>query len=273
MTSSKTLPENKTLRDELPKTPSFRLDGKRALVTGASRGIGMGAAVALADAGAHVVLVARSGDALSGIVDAIKYSGGSAQAFELDVTDTQAVRSFVNSEAAFDILVNNAGINRPGPMSAMSEADFDDVMNINVRAAYFVAQMVAERMLAEPNQTPNATRSIINTSSQMGHVGGVDRTVYCASKHAIEGISKAMAIELGPHNIRVNTICPTFIKTPLTESTFADPERVEWILSKIKLPRLGEITDVMGPVVFLASEASALITGSALMIDGGWTAG
>ncbi len=255
----------------LPTSPSFRLDGKRALVTGASRGIGMGAAVALADAGAHVVLAARSANDLSEVVAAIKAAGGSAEACELDVTDTNAVRTVVDTQDVFDILVNNAGINRPGPMTAMSESDFDDVMNINVRAAYFVAQAVAARMQSSP--VTNATRSIINTSSQMGHVGGVDRTVYCASKHAIEGISKAMAIELGPYNIRVNTVCPTFIRTPLTESTLADPERVDWILSKIKLPRLGEITDIMGPVVFLASEASALITGSALMVDGGWTAG
>ncbi len=257
----------------LPKSPSFRLDGKRALVTGASRGIGMGAAVALADAGAHVVLVARSADALAELVVAIQAAGGSAEACELDVTDTQAVNALVNEQPVFDILVNNAGINRPGPMSSMSEQDFDAVMNLNVRAAYFVAQAVAVRMQANPPGASSITRSIINTSSQMGHVGGVDRTVYCASKHAIEGISKAMAIELGPYNIRVNTVCPTFIKTPLTESTLADPERVDWILSKIKLPRLGEITDVMGPVVFLASDASGLITGSSLMVDGGWTAG
>ncbi|MBC8339529.1 MAG: glucose 1-dehydrogenase [Rhodospirillales bacterium] len=253
---------------QLPKTPSFRLDGRRALVTGASRGIGLAGAAALADAGAHVVLAARSLNDLEDAAKAIKDAGGSAEALELDVSDTEAVKSILNAGEPFDILFNNAGINRPGPMTDMTEDDFDAVMDVNVKAAYFVAQAVAKGMMEA-----GTGGTIIHTSSQMGHVGGIDRTVYASSKHAIEGLSKAMAVELAPHGIRVNTICPTFIRTPLTESTLADPERVKWIKSKIKLGRLGEVEDVMGAIVYLASDASSLVTGSALLIDGGWTAG
>ena len=253
---------------QLPKTPSFRLDGRRALVTGASRGIGLAGAAALADAGAHVVLAARSLKDLEDAAKAIKDAGGSAEALELDVSDTEAVKSILNAGEPFDILFNNAGINRPGPMTDMTEDDFDAVMDVNVKAAYFVAQAVAKGMMEA-----GTGGTIIHTSSQMGHVGGIDRTVYASSKHAIEGLSKAMAVELAPHGIRVNTICPTFIRTPLTESTLADPERVKWIKSKIKLGRLGEVEDVMGAIVYLASDASSLVTGSALLIDGGWTAG
>lgn len=257
---------------QLPKTPSFRLDGRRALVTGASRGIGLAGAAALAEAGAHVVLAARSLEDLEQAAAAINEGGGSAEAVELDVSDTQAVEAAViaamEAGGPFDILFNNAGINRPGPMTDMTEDDFDAVMDVNVKAAFFVAQAVARAMVEA-----GRGGSIIHTSSQMGHVGGIDRTVYASSKHAIEGLSKAMAVELAPHNIRVNTICPTFIRTPLTESTLADPERVKWIRSKIKLARLGEVEDIMGAVVYLASDASSLVTGSALLIDGGWTAG
>lgn len=253
---------------QLPQTPSFRLDGRRALVTGASRGIGLGAACALAQAGAEVVLAARSEDELVKICDALTAAGFKASALVLDVVDTVQARASIEQAGAFDILVNNAGVNRPGPMTDMSEEDFDTVMNLNVRGAYFVAQTVVRQMIEA-----GKGGSIINTSSQMGHVGGIDRTVYCASKFAVEGMTRALAIEVGVHKIRVNSVCPTFIATPFTEKTLADPERVAWITSKIKLGRIGEIEDVMGAYVFLASDAASLITGTSLLVDGGWTAG
>jgi NAD(P)-dependent dehydrogenase (short-subunit alcohol dehydrogenase family) len=228
----------------------------------------MGAAVALAEAGAYVVIAARPSDDLDAVAASIRERGGECEAVELDVTDVDRVAAVVEQQDPFDILVNNAGMNRPGPMQDMTTDDFDAVMNINVRAAYFVAKAVVKKMLVK-----GQGGSIINTSSQMGRVGGIDRTIYCASKHAVEGLTRALAIELGEHNIRVNTICPTFIMTPFTKKTFDDPDLVAWIHSKIKLGRIGEIEDVMGAVVFLASGASALITGSSLMIDGGWTAG
>ena len=253
---------------KLPQTPSFRVDGTRALVTGGSRGIGLGAAVALADAGAFVLIASRSSADLAMVTASIREHGGECDAVELDVTDVDSVTAVVDEQDPFDILVNNAGLNRPGPMQNMTPGDFDAVMNINVRAAYFVTKAVVKKMLVK-----GQGGSIITTSSQMGRVGGIDRTIYCASKHAVEGMTRALAIELGEHNIRVNTICPTFISTPLTKQTLNDPGLLAWVHSKIKLGRIGEVEDIMGAVVFLASSASAMITGSSLMIDGGWTAG
>lgn len=253
---------------KLPRTPSFRLDGRRALITGASRGIGLAGAAALAEAGAHVTLAARSVQDLQDAVGAIAEAGGAADALPLDVNDLGAVEAAIAAAGPFDILFNNAGAARPKPMLDMTPEDFDHVMGVNVRAAYFVARAVAAGMVAA-----GRGGAIIHTSSQMGHVGGQDRTVYAASKHAIEGLTKAMAIELAPHGVRVNSIAPTFIRTPLTEGAFSNPDRLAWIMSKIKLGRVGELEDVMGAVVFLASDAAAMITGTSLLIDGGWTAG
>ena len=251
----------------LPRTPLFRLDGRVALVTGASSGIGLGCAVALAESGAHVVCAARGKEKLEQVVAAIKAQGHSAEALQLDITDVKAVAQAVSAFEALDIYVNSAGFARHSSALDTTETDFDAVMTINWKAAHFSAREAARKMMEG-----GKGGSIITMSSQMGHVGGFDRTVYGASKHAVEGMTKSMAIEWGPHAIRVNTICPTFIRTPMTEAIFSNPERLAWIKSKIKLPRVGEVEDIMGAVVFLASDASNMITGSALMIDGGWTA-
>jgi len=251
----------------LPRTPSFRLDGRRALVTGAGRGLGAATAAALAQAGAHVTLCARSCDEIEEIADAIRNEGGVADTLTLDVTNVTDVQKALSERSAFHILVNNAGTNRPKPFVEVSSDDFDAVIDLNLKAAFFVAQTVARGMM-------NARQggSIIHMSSQMGHVGGQNRTIYCASKAGIEGLSKAMAIDLAPHNIRVNTVGPTFIETPMTKPFLSDPAFQSTVLSKIKLGRLGRVEDVMGAVVFLASDAAALITGAALLVDGGWTA-
>lgn len=251
----------------LPNTPSFRLDGKRALVTGGSRGIGLGCAVALAEAGAHVVIAARGISAIDGAVHEISAAGMSVDGAVLDVTDLDAVKSLFEEHGPFDILCNSAGLARHSKASETTVEDYDAVMNINVKAAYFLAQQAASSMKGQGGG------SIIQISSQMGHVGGQERAVYCGTKHAVEGINKAMAIEFGPDNIRVNSICPTFILTPLTEATFADPEKRAWIDEKIKLPRVGEVEDIMGAVLYLASDASSLVTGTSILVDGGWTAG
>ncbi len=251
----------------LPKTPSFRLDGKRALVAGASSGIGLACAAALAEAGAHVVVAARSADKLAGLVAELQAEGHSAEALALDVSDVAATEAAVADHGPFDILVNSAGMARHGPAMDTTEADFDAVTDLNIKGAYFLTRAVAKGLAAA-----GKPGSLINISSQMAHVGGIDRAVYAATKHAVEGFTKSMAIEWGPKQIRVNTICPTFILTPLTQSTFDNPERAAWIRDKIKLGRPGEVEDIMGAVVFLASDASALITGTALMVDGGWTA-
>lgn len=250
----------------LPRTPSFRLDGKRALVTGGSRGIGLGAAVALAEAGAHVVIAARGAKAMEEAVREMQDAGLSCEGQSLDVTDLDAVTAFFAGQEAFDVVANSAGLARHSAALETRAEDYDAVMGVNVRAAYFVAQQAAKGMVGRGG-------SIIQISSQMGHVGGIERAVYCATKHAVEGMTKSMAIEWGPERIRVNTLCPTFIRTPLSEPTFADPEKLAWITSKIKLPRVGLVEDIMGAVVFLASDASGLVTGTSLLVDGGWTAG
>jgi NAD(P)-dependent dehydrogenase (short-subunit alcohol dehydrogenase family) len=252
---------------DLTKTPSFRLDGRRALITGAGRGLGLAAASALADAGAHVTLAARTESEIVEAATAIRTRGQAADALTLDVRDVDAVRTAIAAQEPFDILVNNAGTNRPASFVDVKVEDFDFVFSLNVRAAYFVAQAVARRLVEA--KRPG---SIINISSQMGHVGGPTRTVYCASKHAMEGFTKAMAIELAPHNIRVNTIGPTFIETPMTRPFFQNQAFREDTLKRIKLGRLGQLEELTGAIVFLASDASSLMTGSALLLDGGWTA-
>src|SRR5262249_35359808 len=200
---------------ELAKTPSFRLDGKRALVTGAGRGIGLAAASALAQAGAHVTLIARTQAQIEAAADAIRARGDKADALVLDVTDVEAVRSAIARAEPFNILINNAGGNRPAYLIDVKVEDFDAIFALNVRAAFFVAQAVARRLMEAKPPGP-----IINVSPQMAHVGAARRTVYCASKHAMEGFTKAMAIELAPHNIRVNSLGPTFLETPMTRPFF-----------------------------------------------------
>jgi NAD(P)-dependent dehydrogenase (short-subunit alcohol dehydrogenase family) len=251
----------------LPGKVSFRLDGKRALVSGAGRGIGLAAAAALAEAGAEVVLAARSQGEIEAGAAAIRAAGGKAGTTVLDVSDLDAVAAAIGAAGAFDILVNNAGMNRPQPFLDVSVANFDAIMSLNVRSAFFMAQAVARGMVMA-----GRGGSIINVSSQMGHVGAARRSVYCASKWAVEGMTKAMAVELGPHQVRVNTLCPTFIETPMTRPFFADPAFKASVVDKIKLGRVGQVEDVTGAIVFLASDAAALMTGSALVIDGGWTA-
>jgi NAD(P)-dependent dehydrogenase (short-subunit alcohol dehydrogenase family) len=249
------------------QTPSFRVDGQRALVTGASRGIGFAAAAALAQAGAAVTLVARNPGELEQACDRIRQAGGICDALVLDVTDAAAVRDALGSRAPFRILVNNAGMNRPKPLVQLADEDLDAVLDLNVKAVFHVTRAVAQGL-----QEAGLSGSIIQISSQMGHVGSPNRTIYCASKHAIEGMSKALAWELGSDGIRVNTICPTFIETDMTAAMFEDPAFRAWVLGKIALGRLGRPQEIMGAIVFLASEASSLVTGSALMLDGGWTA-
>jgi NAD(P)-dependent dehydrogenase (short-subunit alcohol dehydrogenase family) len=235
----------------LPKTPSFDLTGKRALAEG----------------GAHVTLAARSVDKLEAAAADMTAAGMQVDTLVLDVSDVAATEAAVAAHGPFDILVNSAGLAIHSPAIETTEADFDAVSNLNIKGAYFLTRAVANGLIAA-----GKTGSLINISSQMAHVGGPDRAVYCATKHAVEGFTKAMAIEWGPLGIRINTICPTFIRTPLTEPTFSDPEKVKWLQEKIKLGRTGEVADMMGAVLYLASDASSLMTGTHMLIDGGWTA-
>ena len=250
-----------------PQTPSFRLDGRNALVTGAGRGIGMGASIALAEAGANVTLVSRTENELKTLSDYLNNKGHNTSFVPLDVNNESDVKNLIENSDPFEILVNNAGTNRPAKLVDTKIEDFDYVMSLNVRSVVTLTKVVVDKMIKN-----KVKGSIINVSSQMGHVGGPNRTTYCSSKFAIEGFTKSLAIELALDGIRVNTVCPTFIQTPMTEPFLKDDEFKKATIGMIPLGRLGEIKDVMGPFVFLASDASSLMTGSSVLVDGGWTA-
>ncbi len=247
-------------------TPSLRLDGLTAVVSGAGRGLGRGAALSLADAGAEVVLVSRTESELDAVAEEIVKAGGKATPLVCDVTDAAQVQEKIEGLERIDILMNNAGSNRPEPFVNVSEENLDFLLDLNVKSMFTVAQAAARRMLAG-----GRGGSMIHMSSQMGHVGSPNRTVYCMTKHAVEGMSKAIAAELAPQNIRSNCIGPTFIETPMTAPMFENPEFRQFVMDRILMGRLGKISDVTGAIVFLASPASGLITGASLTIDGGWT--
>jgi NAD(P)-dependent dehydrogenase (short-subunit alcohol dehydrogenase family) len=252
-------------------TDAFRLDGKVALVTGAGRGLGRGIALALAGAGAELILNSRSPAELDAVAAEIAAGGGKAHSLPFDVTDAAAMRAafagIAKDFGRLDILVNNAGVNRPQPFLEVDDAMLDRLIDLNVRALFRIAQEGARLMVAKNGGV------IINMSSQMGHVGSeLNRTVYVMTKHAVEGLTKAMAAELAPKGVRVVSIAPTFIKTPLTEPFFQDPAFSKWVLDRIPQGRLGTIDEVAQAVLFLASPAAGLVTGSSLLVDGGWTA-
>ena len=247
----------------------FRLDGRTALVSGAGRGIGRACAIALAQAGAEVVLLSRTAKEIEAVASDITGAGGKATAIPCDVTDSQAVKKAFAGLSSLDVLVNNAGSNIPEPFVEVSEEHLDRLLGLNVRAAFIVAQAAARKMLASPNRYG---RAVINMSSQMGHVGAVNRSVYCLTKHALEGLTKAMALELAPHGIRVVSIAPTFVETPLTKPWLDTPDFGRWVRDRIPSGQVGQLDDVAAAVVFAASPAAALVTGSSLLVDGGWTA-
>lgn len=249
----------------------FRVDGRTALVVGAGRGIGRSAAVALAHAGAEVWLMSRTQSELDAAVAEIAGAGGKAHALVCDVTDAAAVHAAVGALPSLDVLVNNAGTNAPEPFVNVSEANLDRMLDLNVRAMFIAAQAAVRKMLEHPDRKARGG-SVINITSQMGHVGAPTRTVYCMTKHALEGFTKALGVELAPQNIRVNSIAPTFLITPLTAPMFAKPEFAQWVMDRIPLGRLGQLEEVATAVVFLASDASSLMTGTSLVVDGGWTA-
>ena len=251
----------------LPQTPSFSLANKNALVVGASSGIGLACAVALADYGAKVTLAARRTKNIKELAEKLNDRGCDASILDLDISNLENIEQNLLSKGPYDVLVNSAGVAKHSLSKNTKVSDFDEVLNVNLKGAFFLTRTVANQLLKDKK-----SGSLINISSQMGIVGGLERSVYCASKHAVEGFTKAMAIEYGPFGIRINTICPTFILTDLTRPTFENAKKRKWIEEKIKLGRVGKVEDIMGAVIYLASDASSLVTGSALMVDGGWTA-
>jgi NAD(P)-dependent dehydrogenase (short-subunit alcohol dehydrogenase family) len=237
----------------------FRLDGRRALVTGGSKGIGLAAAQALAEAGAAVTITGRGQAEL----DASGFD-----AWAVDATDTAAMRARIAAASPpFDILVANAGTNIPQPTLEVTEDAWDTIFTLNVRAAFFTAQAAARAMVAA-----KAPGVIVFLGSQMGVVGGAKRAAYCGSKHAVEGIAKAMALELAPDTIRVVCLNPTFVQTPMTRKFFEDPATRDWILSRIPMGRPASLEEVAASIVYLCSPAAGMVTGSHLLVDGGWTA-
>jgi NAD(P)-dependent dehydrogenase (short-subunit alcohol dehydrogenase family) len=238
---------------------SFRLDGRLALVTGAGRGIGRGCARALAQAGADVLAVSRTRDDLAGIAPGVRPA-------VCDVTDSARVRELIARIPKLDVLVAAAGTNIPEPLLDVTDEHLDELLELNVRASFVTLQAAARRMVAAERG------SIVLISSQMGHVGAAGRSVYCASKHAVEGLAKASAVELAPHGVRVNTVAPTFVETPMTAPFLAEPGFRAEVERQIPLGRIGRVEDVTGAVVYLASDAAALVTGASLRVDGGWTA-
>ena len=254
------------MMDEKRVLPSMRLDGLVAAVTGAGRGIGRGCALAMAEAGAEVIAISRTEDEIAEVVRIIADKGGQATALVCDVTDTPAMQAQFESLGRLDILVNNAGMSIPQPFLEVDEDAVDRVLNVNVRAAVLVSQAAARIMDRQGGGV------IINLSSTFGKVGRPGTSVYAATKHFIEGLTKSTAVELAPKNIRVVAVGPTAIDTPMTHERLLDPVRGGDLLSRIPMGRFGQVEDVVGAVVFLASPAAALITGTTLMVDGGWTA-
>lgn len=249
----------------------FRIDGQVALVTGAGRGIGAEIALQLARAGAELVLVSRTAMELEEVAARITSEGGRAHVRVCDVTDSARIRQVVEDLPQLDVVVNNAGNNIPEPFVDVSEAHLDALLDLNTRAVFVVAQAGVRKMLQHPAR---ATRggTVINISSQMGHVGSPNRTVYCMTKHAVEGLTKAMAVELAPRGIRVNSIGPTFVDTPLVRRIVDTPEKSRFVLSNIPAGRLASVTEIAAAAVYLASPAAAMVTGTCLRVDGGWTA-
>lgn len=249
-------------------TSGLALAEKSVAVTGASRGIGAACAVACAEAGAaEVALVARSEEDLAAVAADVRAAGARVNVCAADLTDRQGMRQAFTSVGALDILISCAGANQPEAFVDIEPETFDRLWKLNVGATFFAAQMAARRMIADG--TPGV---ILNVSSQMGHVGAPLRSVYCATKHAVEGLTKALAVELAEHRIRVLAVAPTFVRTAMTAAQLDAPDIREPLLEQIPMRRFATVDDVAAAIVFGASDAAGMVTGTSLLVDGGWTA-
>ena len=249
----------------------INLKNKIAIVTGAGKGIGRACAIALAQAGAKVILISRTKSDLDKVSKLIKKTKGSSKSFVCDVTNTSKFNSIVNNLNKLDILVNNAGSNRPEHFIKVKKEDMDYLVNLNLKACFNIAQVCAKKMLQYKNRK-KIGGSIVNMSSQMGKVGGPIRSVYNMTKFGLEGLTKGMAIDLAKYNIRVNSVCPNIVLTPRTKKYFADKKYNKYVKENTPINKVVTVSDVATSITFLASEASSMITGSSIIIDGGWTA-
>ena len=250
---------------------NYRINNKTALVTGAGKGIGKACAIALAEAGANLIILSRTESDLDKVKKIILKLKRKCTSYVCDVSNYDELKSVFNKISSLDILVNSAGTNRPEYFTKVKKEDLDYVVDLNIKAAFHVAQMGTKVML-KPKKRKKTSGSIINISSQLGKVGAPNRSVYSMTKFGIEGLTRGMAIDLAKDNIRVNTVCPTFVETPMVKNFFKDKKFKNSVLKNIPLGRLATESDVATAVVYLSSKASSMITGSSLVIDGGWTA-
>ena len=246
----------------------INLKKKYALVTGAGKGLGRACSIALAEAGATVRALSRTKSDLNKLEKDIKKVKGKVIKIECDVMNYQDLREKLNKIKIIDILVNNAGTNIPEPFENIKQSSMNYLVDLNLKAAFNVAQLVVKKMIKNKKRSG----SIINMSSQLGHVGMIGRNVYNMTKFGIEGLTKGMGVELAKKNIRVNSVAPTFVETPMVKRFFKNNKFKKLVLEKIPVGKVATESDVATTVCFLASSASSMITGTSIIIDGGWTA-
>ena len=249
----------------------YNLKNKVALVTGAGKGLGKACAIALAEAGANLIIISRTKKDLDKVSKIIKKFKVKCKSYVCDVTNYNHIKSIINEQSRIDILINNAGNNIPEHFTKVKTKNMEYLVKVNTIATFNIAQLCALKMIKSKNRK-KIGGAIINMSSQMGHVGGPIRSVYNMTKFGLEGLTKGMSIDLAKYNIRVNTICPTFVVTPMTSKFFKSKKFKREVLSNIPLGRFAELSEVASSAVFLASDASSMITGTSLLVDGGWTA-
>ena len=250
---------------------NYNLKNKTAIVTGAGKGLGRACAIALAEAGANLIIISRTKKDLDEVSKKIKKFKSKCKSYVCDVTNFGEIKEIINKQTKIDVLINNAGNNIPEHFTKVKTKNMEYLVKINTIATFNIAQLCALKMIKSKNRKINGG-SIINMSSQMGHVGGPIRSVYNMTKFGLEGLTKGMSIDLAKYNIRVNTVCPTFVVTPMTSKFLKSRKFKREVLDNIPLGRFAELSDVATAAVFLASDAASMITGTSLLVDGGWTA-
>jgi len=249
----------------------YNLKNKTAVVSGAGKGLGRACAIALAEAGANLIIISRTKEDLNEVSKIIKKYKSKCKSYICDITNYDQIKSIINKQTKIDILINNAGNNIPEHFTKVKTKNMEYLVKINTVASFNLAQLCTLKMIKDKNRKKNGG-AIINMSSQMGHVGGPIRSVYNMNKWGLEGLTKGMAIDLAKYNIRVNTVCPTFVITPMTKKFLKNKKFKKDTLGNIPLGRFAEMSEVASAVVFLASDAASMITGTSLLVDGGWTA-